>query len=127
MVFETSVNRIRTFDGFSRAGSARWGIHEIIGQKPLLEFIGPGQEEISFSVRLDISLGVNPSEELEKLRKIRDTGTVNLLVVGGKAITTNYWLIESLKEEHKVFDGRGFLMSAIVEINLKEYHRLEVQ
>lgn len=126
VVFETSTQKVRTFDDLSREGSSRWGTHEILHQKPLSEFVGPGQEDIRFTIRLDAGLGVNPSEELEKLRKMRDTGEVTYLIIGGETVTTNYWYIESIKERQKNFTGRGILTLAVVELSLKEYRRLEV-
>lgn len=121
MVFEVSLERTRTFDNFSRSGSGRWATHEIIGQKPFLEFLGPGQEEISFTVRLDASQGVNPEEELKKLRKMRDSGEIAVLIIGGQPVTENFWVLESLQEQQKVFNGDGKLILASVELTLKEY------
>lgn len=121
IVFEVSSNKIQTFTDFSRSGSGRWATHEINLQKPLPEFLGPGQEEISFSVRLDVQLGVNPETELQKLRKMRDTGAIAYLIVGGKPVSQNMWLLESIREQHKTHDGQGRLLAANVDLSLKEY------
>lgn len=123
MVFEVSSNRVRTFDDFSRSGSGRWAVHEIVGQKPKAEFLGPGQEELSFSMYLSAHLGVNPEVEMQKLRAMRDTGKTAALIVGGKPITQNFFSLESLRESHKVFSGKGKLITAEVEVVLKEYVR----
>lgn len=85
------------------------------------EFLGPGLEQISFTVRLDVSHGVNPEEELKKLREMRDSGEVAVLIIGGEPVTENYWALTSLREQHKVFTGDGKLIKADVEITLKEY------
>ncbi|QQE75727.1 phage tail protein [Brevibacillus composti] len=121
IVFEVSSNKILTFNDFARSGSGRWSTHEINLQKPLPEFHGPGQEEISFSIRLDIQLGVNPEIELEKLRKMRDIGAIAYLIVGGRPVSQNMWLLESFREQHKTHDGQGRLLAAIVDLSLKEY------
>lgn len=88
------------------------------------EFIGPGQEDISFNIRLDASLGVNPEEELQKLRDMRDTGEVSELIIGGKPVTDNPWVLQSMYERPKSFSGSGQLITVDVEIALKEYLRL---
>lgn len=121
VVFEVSGSKVRTFDNFTRSGAGRWANHDIISLKPMPEYVGPGQEEIRFSVRLDASLGVDPSSELQKLRDMRDTGTVSVLIVGGEPITNNLWTLESITENHKVFSGRGHLIKADAELMLKEY------
>lgn len=116
-----SSSRVRTFDNFSRSGSGRWAVHEIIGQKPLSEFVGPGQEGISFSIRLDANLGVNPERELQKLRAMRDSGEVAVLIIGGQPVTDNFFALESLSEQQKVFSGSGVLIVANADLTLKEY------
>lgn len=127
VVFETSTSKIRTFDNFTRSGSARWGTHEIINQQPVMEFIGPGQDEITFTVRLDLALGVDPNEELTTLREIRDTGEALTLIIGGEPVTDNFWVLEALREQHKIIDGNGQLVLVEVELNLREYPELGEQ
>lgn len=122
-VFEVSMEKVRTFDGFTRGGSGRWETHNIIGQKPLSEFIGPGLEQISFSIRLDAFSGLNPQEELQALRDMRDNGKVSVLIIGGAPITENLWYLENLNEQHKSFTGNGKLLTAVAELTLKEYVR----
>ena len=121
VVFEVSSEKVRTFDNFSRSGSGRWVNHDIISLKPMPEFIGPGQEEISFLVRLDTALGVDPRSELQKLRNMRDAGEVSVLIIGGEPITNNLWALESISEKHKTFSGSGYLIKADAELVLKEY------
>ncbi|KUO72718.1 MAG: hypothetical protein APF81_08565 [Desulfosporosinus sp. BRH_c37] len=123
IVFEVSMDRVRTFDSFKRGGSGRWETHDIIGKKPLSEFAGPGQEQISFSIRLDAFSGLNPQEELQALRDMRDTGEASVLVIGGEPMTDNLWYLEALNEEHKTFTGDGKLLTAVVDLTLKEYVR----
>lgn len=121
VIFEVSSRTVKTFDEFSRGGSGRWTTHDIDLKKPEPEFLGPGQEEITFSMRLSITSQINPEKELEKLRQKRDTGALSMLIIGGKPVTSNLWYIESLKEQHKSHFADGKLMVAIVEVTLKEY------
>ena len=121
IVFEVSPRTVKTFDEFTRGGSGRWATHDIIGKKPEPEFLGPGQEEISFSMRLSATSYINPEKELAKLRLMRDTGTAAMLIIGGKPVTSNLWILESLNEQHKTFFGDGQLMVATVQVTLKEY------
>lgn len=121
VVFETSSEKIRTFDSMKRSGSARWATHDIMALKPVMEFIGPGVERINFSMRLDVSLGINPSAELETLRAMRDTGTASQLIFNGKPITDHLWVIEGLSENWERIDNQGRLLAATVEISLNEY------
>jgi len=123
IVFEVSHDRVRTFDNFSRSGSGRWATHEAYHQKPLPEFLGPGQEEISFSIRLSAFHGVNPKEELARMRKMRDSGEAFELIIGGELVGDNLWILESLREQSSTYTGDGKTLIANAEITLKEYPR----
>jgi phage protein U len=123
IVFEVSNSRTKTFKDLERSGSARWDDHEIIGKKPKSEFIGPGLEEISFTILLKAELGINPIKELDKLRKMRDSGKVASFVIGGKPISQNYWSIQQTSESYKVVDRKGNILEAEVNIDLKEYYK----
>lgn len=119
--FIVSSHYIRTFDDYGRGSAGRWAQHDIIGDKPVLEFIGLDVEKISFSMQLRADQGINPAKELEKLRKLRDTGQYFPLVIGGKLITDNMWVIESLDESVSFWGKFGSIMSAKVSVTLKEY------
>ncbi|MGG4444560.1 phage tail protein [Brevibacillus fortis] len=121
VIFEVSSQRVRTFDDMTRNGSSRWVTHDIHRNKPIPEFVGPGLEEISLSIQLKASLGVDPEAELKTLRTKRDTGQRDLLVIGNKPVSTSQWVTESVSEQHKNYDGRGRLVSVNVELRLKEY------
>lgn len=120
VVFETSSKTVKTFRDYKRNCSARIGTHEIIGRKPVLEFLGPGIETVTFSVLLNSALGVKPEEEIEKLRKIRDEGQVVHLIMNNKPVTNNKWMLESIDEENTLGKG-GAIVAIKASISLKEY------
>lgn len=121
VVFETSEKKIRTFFDLKRSASARIGTHDLIGKKPILEFVGPGLEQISMNVRLDVSLGLNPADELKVLREMRDKGEIAKFILNGEPVTENYWLIEQISEDHRQIDNKGRLLIADLSITMKEY------
>ena len=121
VVFEVSASKVKTFDSMKRSGSGRWATHEIIGQKPVMEFLGPGIEQISFNMRFDVFLGINPSDELVVLRQMRDAGEAVTLILEGQPVTDNLWVIESLSEDYPAIDNTGRILIANVDVNLKEY------
>lgn len=117
-VFEASAGRVFTPTGFGRSGSPRIEEHAVVGQKSQLEFIAPGLEEVSFTVRLDAALGVAPLKEIDRLRASRDAGDILPLAIGGKYLGD--WMIGSLQETWRQVDNRGRLLLAEVAITLKE-------
>lgn len=121
VIFEVKPEKIQTFDEFTQSGSARWSVHDILKHKPKPEFIGPGLDEIRFVMSLRSSFGVNPKTVIHQLRNVRDTGKTAPLVIGNKPISTNNWFLESLSEKHVTYDNYGNLISAEVEVLMKEY------
>lgn len=118
--FVCSADTMRTFKDFSRSADARWEKHELFGRKPVLEFVGPDVEEISISIKLSSDRGINPADELEKLREMRDKGEVFPLVIGGKTIGDNLWCLESM-HEGVIFWIKGRMQSVDVSLKLREY------
>ncbi len=121
VIFEVSAERVRTFDKLKRNGTGRWATHEIIGKKSVLEFLGPEIEEISFSMRFDVMLGLNPSDEVKVLRDLRDTGEVVSLIIGGKPVTENKWVVISVSEDNPYIDNKGNILVINVDVSIKEY------
>lgn len=121
VIFEVSNKTVLTFKDYNRNGSARWTDHEILNQKQKSEFIGPGLDDITFTIYLSASLGVNPAKEILKLRKMKDTGKVAPFVLGGKPISSNYWSLQGVNEGNEIRDNQGILLAATVELTLREY------
>ena len=120
--FIASRWKVRTFDEFGRQSDSRWQSHDIIGQKPLLEFVGPNLEEISFKMLLRKDLGVSPENEVKKLRKLRDEGTVVPLIIGNRPVGNGFWVITSISEKHDFWSKFGNAQSIEVTVTLKEYY-----
>jgi phage protein U len=119
VVFEASSRRVRTPDGIARKAEARLAEHAVCGRKPVLEYLGPGLTEVSFSMVFSAALGVDPTEELKTLRRLRDRGAAEDLIFGG--VPQGRFVLASLDEEHRVVDGKGRLIVAVVQVTLKEY------
>ncbi|WP_020616160.1 phage tail protein [Paenibacillus daejeonensis] len=121
LIFTVSDKTVRTFTDFRRSSSARWATHEIYGRYPRPQYIGPGQDEITFGMRFDVSMGVKPRNELSKLTEYCRTGRTEKLIVGGVPMGAGKWYIETVGQEWQKFDGKGTLLVAAVDVTLKEY------
>ncbi|MEA5034038.1 phage tail protein [Cloacibacillus evryensis] len=110
---------VRTFSELQQKNSARYAEHEVIGKKPLLEFLGPGLEEISFKLQLMSSLGVKPDEEVKVLQEMRDAGEVGQLIFG--EIKIGKFVIVDLSQQEGPRDRHGAPTWIEVELTIKEY------
>lgn len=119
VVFETSADKVRTPENLQRQSAARYGTHEVAGQKPVLEFMGPGLDSVTMTISLRASLGVNPRGEIGRLRDMRDDGIYAPLILAGRPLGT--FVIESINETWSQIDNHGHLLRATVDLTLREY------
>ena len=119
--FLVSSRYVYTFDDYQRSANVRYASHEILGKKPMLEFLGPDAESISFKIKLRSDHGLSPRVELDKLRKYSDAGKVLSLVIGGRVVGKTRWVIESIGESVNFWSRSGQILSCDVSITLKEY------
>lgn len=110
-----------TFNNFERNGTARWSDHELIQNKSRSQFEAPGLEEVTYTVLLKAELGINPLKQIEKLREMKDTGKTAQMLIGRKPISQNQWSIQSMRERYNTIDNQGNILSAEVDLSLKEY------
>ena len=125
--FVVSYGKIRTFSDYGRSGSGRWIKHDLIGRKPVMEFLGPDVEKVSMKIQLRTDHGINPESELGRLRKMRDTGAVFPFILGGAPVSDNYWLLEDIGENVSYWRAGGKILSVSVDITLTEYSTEEVR
>lgn len=125
--FVVTYGKIRTFSDYGRSGSGRWAKHDLIGRKPVMEFLGPDVEKVSMKIQLRADHGINPESELGRLRKMRDTGAVFPFILGGAPVSDNYWLLEDIGENVSYWRAGGKILSVSVDITLTEYSTEEVR
>ena len=116
--FVCSRDEVFTFSDLSRELSMRWASHEVIGRKPMLEWVGPASRTVSFKMRFDAALGVNPSECMERMRKTMHSKKAHKLIVGEEDLGT--YVIEGISEERKYHSNLGACIVAEITVNLKE-------
>lgn len=121
VVFIASAELIRTFDNFTRNTTPRWAVHEIHLKHPKPEYIGPGQDTISFTMFFDVKYGINPRKEMDQLVVMARAGQAEKLIVGGKGLGVNKWYIESLGQEWTSVDNYGNVLRGSVEVTMREY------
>lgn len=119
IVFSVSANQIKTFDGLKLSSSAKYSSHNRHLKDTLLEFTGNDAEKISFSMVLSVFLGVNPKDEISKLKAAKRTGQIMHLVIGRQSYGN--WVITSLSFDYDRIDNKGNVLIANVSVSLTEY------
>ena len=121
LTFQANSRHVETFTDFKRATKARYASHDVVGQKPVIEYIGPEGEEITFSMLLNVRAGVEPVSTAAKLQKMCDEGEANHLIIGGATIGNNMWVVTDVSESWKAVDNNGRVLVSQVDVTLKEY------
>ena len=117
--FVASADLLRTFQGLTKKYAGRYAKHDIIGKKPMLEFIGPDTRKFSMSIRLDITKGVKPKDEIDRLASMTETGKAEPLMIGNQYF--GLYVLNGLSETSKFHDNKGNLWLADVSLELEEY------
>lgn len=121
ILFIVASGYVRTFRDYSRESAGRWAKHDLVGQKPVLEFLGPDLEKISLKMMFRADQGMKPEEEVKRLRELRDVGYADVLMLAGEPVGDNSWVIESLGEQVTFWDALGNVLSVTVDVTLTEY------
>ncbi|WP_297429326.1 phage tail protein [Clostridium sp.] len=121
VVFKASRKKVLTFSDLKHSTSGRIEKHNVIGKKPVSEFIGPDVDTITFTINLNGSNGVKPRTEMEKWTKMANDGVAEILVIGHKALGKDKWIVKSVSEAWDVIFNKGELYSGKIDVTLEEY------
>lgn len=120
VVFEVSADKVLTPTEISRTTASRWTNHEVLGKKPVSEFVGPGLDTVSLTLILNAYLGVNVKQTMDKLLDYCRTGEAHTLVIGD-VIGVDRWKITTVTQNWAHLDGAGHVISGSVDATFEEY------
>ena len=126
LVFEASGMRVHTFHDMNLTTDNRFAQHDVHLEVPVLEWIGPGLAELSFSMNFNKEWGSDPTSSIMLLKTYLRFGFVSPLLVGMRPVTLgmNMFVCTRIAETYKFFDAGGKLFGAEVSVSLKEYRLL---
>ena len=110
-----------TFEDFSREVKNRTTDHARILMKEKVQFGGPSLSTMTFTMHFSSSLGVNPRKMLIELESCVRLGKLGYFIIGTKKIGKHKYLITSMSESWGQIIKNGKLVSANVNITMKEY------
>lgn len=114
-------NQVLSFHDLIRNSTSNFAEHERNGKKPYLEYNGPGLDSVSLTIEADAQYGVNPLEIQAALHQYAENGTPNILVIGGKKIGDNPFVILEIADTYKRFYTNGKPSAIRMQVTLKEY------
>ena len=121
LVFQSGMKKTMMPTGFSQEVGAKWSSVETPGSIEQSEFISPQARTLKFDVQFSAGLGINPTQMMDKVRHMVETGEHYKLILGGKPVSGMEWYIESASESWDIVTARGKIYSAKVSLSLKQY------
>jgi phage protein U len=86
-----------------------------------MEFVGPNNEEVTFTVILDARHGVKPRSTLSKIQKVVKKGKVSNFIIGGKRLGNTMYVVKQVSEFWDEIWNKGEIVRAKVDLTLEEY------
>lgn len=118
--FIVSSDKVRTFDSLERSSSIETEETENGSKKQKIKMKAVSNDDLSFNVKLDYSFNIVPQEEFDKWVKQKDKGKAYFLIIGGKSISSNKWLLTDVSLSETKYSADGILMKANLKLTFKE-------
>ena len=118
VVFTCSSVQVMTFKDLQVQRTARFAMHNVLGQKPMPEYIGPDATTVTFNIQLRNQYNSPPNVYLPILQTILETGKAQTLILGSDYFGD--YILEGFTENRLYHTGLGVCIGADVTLNLKE-------
>jgi hypothetical protein len=88
-----------------------------------MEFQVPDLDEFTMDIKLSAEYGVTPAEIVKDIQKHIRKGLAEKLVIGGKAVGKNPYVITEMSETWDEIWNEGQLFRATISLTFREYIR----
>lgn len=116
--FTCSSEQVATFQNLQIQRQSRYATHDVLGQKPVHEYVGPSLTTMSFKIQLRSYLNSSPSAYLPLLKDMLESGEAHRLLLGPKYY--GKYILTGFSEDQKHFNGIGLCIAADVSLQLEE-------
>lgn len=121
IIFFTSSIASRTFENFSAQSGAKFAEHSLIEGKPRKQYIGGNLQSVSFDMTLRADMGLRPRDMLEQLKELAESGEAHYLIIGGRPVSNNPFIVSSISDKWNTIFNFGQLYQCTVSVTLEEY------
>ena len=108
------------------SSKAKFVEHEILGSKPVTEFVGLENDEVSFSMNFIAGRTTAPMVAIPLLKGFLSRAQAYPLIVGGRPIGsfTSQFVLTEVTSTYEHTNGMGIVTVASIDVSLKEYRSL---
>ena len=110
-------------DNINSSTSAKWTTHNSLGGLESLERVGTSLSPLSFSLLLRSDAGVSARQMIDRLESYVKDGKAGIFVLGNYALKQGaFFVMESVSDAYGMILRGGQILSAKVDVKLKEYN-----
>lgn len=121
--FQVSSRKIYTLDEFTVGSSLETETQDSANKKPSTYIKGPGLMAMSFNIAIKSMFGINVRKEYDEWNAVCEAGKAYPFILGGKPFGKNKWLLKGADLEEIIFDNKGNMISAALQLDFEEYIR----
>lgn len=114
--FTCSSAQVLTFKDVSIQHTSRYVTHDVIGQQPVNEYIGPALTTVSFNVQLRTQQNSPPAVYIILLKEMLENGKSYPLCLGPDYL--GRYILNSFTENRIYFNGFGTAIATDVALQL---------
>lgn len=122
VVFEVSSYSVRSFKNLKTSAGAKYANIELLEGKPRKQFIAATNQSVSLDITLRADQNwISPRDMRDLLVNMCESGEANYLIIGGKPISNNPFILTAVSDEWGVIFNDGSLFSINLSLSLEEY------
>lgn len=121
IIFYTSSVVAQTFQNLTSETGAKFADHALLEGKPRKQYIGANLRSITFDMMLRADLGISPRVMLETLKTLAEEGSAHYLIIGGRPLSQNPFVVTSISDQWGTVYNAGQLYQCTVSVSLEEY------
>lgn len=111
--------KMLSFSDLRRESEANFSEHE--SKKRLLEFDGPGLDELTLTIIAKAEYKVKPQSVQNKLHKYRKAGKRLPFVLGGRKVGYGFYAITRISQSYEEINAKGQVAAMQFDLTLKQY------
>ncbi len=115
--------KMLSFSDLRRESEANFSEHE--SKKRLLEFDGPGLDELTLTIIAKAEYKVKPQSVQNKLHKYRKAGKRLPFVLGGKKVGYGFYAITRISQSYDEINAKGQVAAMQFDLTLKQYPKIK--
>ena len=126
IVFGLAARQGFLIEELTETSKAKFVEHEILGSKPITEFVGFENDEVSFSMNFIAGHTTAPMVAIPLLKGLLSRAQAYPLIVGGRPVGSfmSQFVLTEVTSTYEYTNGMGTLIVASIDVSMKEYRSL---